>query len=552
MTSPRKPFFRRSTALALTAFLAAGVSACTPGGNLADLDVSGPSTPGGSVVFATNSDTTCLDPHQSGYDIAAMYARPIIDSLVAQTADGSIHPWLAESWDISPDGLEYTFHLRDGVTFSNGEPFDAAAVKANLDHIVAPETASALAAGRIASYMRTDVVDELTARVVFSTPNSAFLPYLASAYLGMQAPSTLTKPAAELCTHIVGTGPFVSEGGYTIQQGISYTRRDDYDWAPPSAEHQGPAYLEKLEFRIIPEDAVRVGMLQTGEVDGIGMVPPVNLDIIEEDGNLYTDSVQAPGANYLYFPNNESGPFSEVAVRKAFQIGVDFDTIIESTYFGAFEPADSPIAPNTQHYDASQEAKYQYDPEEAARLLDEAGWLMGEDGIRYRDGEPLTVEHIYSPAPREQRDTLIQTIQAAGKQIGFDYRLVALDSATRTERVGSGDYDVYDLSQQQATPDVLRQVFLSDYVPDGGFNLNLARYRSESMDAELLAALDTTDPEAQFAHYSAAQAELADEAAVFPIYVFSYIAGMRRDLQGVTWEPQAFPIFYDAWKVEAE
>src|SRR5689334_21664191 len=146
---------------AATVLGTAGLSGCgtTDGSAGGDASESGSPVRGGALSFAINSEADCLDPHQSPADVAGFFARPMLDSLVSLSADGEIHPWLATSWSVSPDQKTYSFTLRSDVTFTNGEKFDGAAVKANLDHIVAPATKSQLAAGTIATYSGTTVVD---------------------------------------------------------------------------------------------------------------------------------------------------------------------------------------------------------------------------------------------------------------------------------------------------------------------------------------------------------------------------------------------------------
>jgi peptide/nickel transport system substrate-binding protein len=530
-----------AAALAITA----GLVACTPdsGGGGAG----GDPVEGGTLVFASNSDTDCLDPHQSAADVAALYARPILDSLVSLTDDGQVHPWLAKAWTVSEDQLTYTFELRDDVTFSDGEAFDAAAVKANFDHVVDPGTASALAAGTIASFVAATVIDDYTVSVELSSPSSAFLPAIATAYFGMEAPETLKGDPADLCTALVGTGPFVSADGYTAQQGISYTKNPDYNWAPDTASHQGPAYLDGLEITIVPEDSVRLGALSSGEVDAIASVPPVNVETVKGDASLYIDSAPAPGGNYNYYPNTASGVFSDIAVREAFRGGIDFDTLIDSVYFGVFEPANSPMAPNTAYYDEDQEASYGYDAEAAAALLDEAGWEMGADGIRVKDGERLTIHMPMIAGAREQRDTLAQQVQAAAAKLGFDMVIDSVDISAFIDLLIGGGYDLLEISWQRASPDVLRTLFDSANIPNGGFGTTFSRYSDPVIDEALLAAQATIDADELADLYGTVQEEIADKALVFPQYVFSYVLGARSTTQGIGWEPQAIPIFYDAW-----
>ena len=138
------------------------------------------------AIEGANLSAGHMDPQTSQLDVSAMVQRAVLDSLVFQEADGSFTPWLAESWDVEDGGATYTFRLRQGVTFHDGTPFDAAAVKANFDRIVAPETASAQAAAMLGGdlYAGTDVVDENTVRVRFSQPYAPFLQAASTALLG--------------------------------------------------------------------------------------------------------------------------------------------------------------------------------------------------------------------------------------------------------------------------------------------------------------------------------------------------------------------------------
>ena len=507
---------------------------------------------GGTLTFAVDGDADCLDPHQSAADVAGFLARPMLDSLVALDASGGLHPWLAERWTISPDGLTYTFTLRDGVTFSNGEPFDAAAVKANFEHVVNPKTQSKLAAGTIATFRGATVVDPRTVRIELSAPNSAFLPSVATAYLGMQAPSTLTHDPSALCSRIVGTGPFVSDGGYVPQKGIEYTRRDDYDWAPANARHDGPAHLDGLDIRVVTENASRLGALTSGQVDAIAGVPPVNVAQLQENPGFSVQSRQAPGGNYSYYPNTQSGPFTDVRVRQAFRAGIDWATIVDNLYFGVYQPAKGPLAPTTVDYDRSVEKDYAYDPEKAARLLDQAGWTGRDaEGYRTKNGARLTLTHPFLKAYlREQRDVLADQIQAAAKQLGIEVRNVNIDFGGFFELLAAGTgYDLADFSWQRASPDALRTLYGSENIatPQSGFGTNVGRYRNPEVDSYLAGALATSDAARRTALYAQAQRQITADAAVFPVYVFNYTLGTSRAVRDVAFEPQGFPVFYDTW-----
>jgi peptide/nickel transport system substrate-binding protein len=505
---------------------------------------------GGTLRFAINTETNCLDPHQSPADVAGFFTRPILDSLVALGSDGTIYPWLATKWSVSKDQKTYSLTLRDDVTFSNGEKFDAAAVKANLDHIVAPTTKSQLAAGTIAAYTGTTVVDPTHVKVAFSRPSSRFLETAATAYLGIEAPSTLKQSPDKLCAKVVGSGPFVSDAGYLPQKGISYVKNPKYAWGPGNAKHQGAAHLDAIDVSIITENSSRLGALTSGQIDAIASVPPVNVKQLKGNDAFQIQTVQAPGGNYNYYPNTQKGVFADVRVREAFRAGIDWQTIVNKLYFGVFTPAKGPLSVATVGYDRSVESAYSYDPAKANALLDQAGWSARDaEGYRTKDGKRLVLTHPFLKAyVREQRDVLADQIQAAAKQIGIEVKNENVDINAYLKRAGEGDYDLGDFSWQRASPDALRTLFSkANIATGGGFGTNLGRYDNPAVEQELTAALATDDKAQQTTFYAQAQQQITKDAAVFPVYAFSYVLGSTSKLHGVEFEPQAYPIFYDAW-----
>ncbi|POM23654.1 Heme-binding protein A precursor [Actinomadura rubteroloni] len=537
-------------ALAAAAVLAAALALAGCGGtDAAGGTGSGTPVRGGTLVYAVNTEPVNLDPHASPQDVTGLFTRPALDSLVALDAKGGVHPWLATAWKISADQKSYTFTLRTGVKFSDGTPFDAAAVKTNLDHIVDPRTKSQLAAGFITPYTGTTVLDDHTVRVDFSRPHSPFLAALATAYFGIESPASLKKGPDYLARHVVGTGPFVIDA-FTPHQGITYHRNPDYNWGPEGAAHTGPAYLDKLQIKTLTEDSVRLGALTSGQVDGIASVPPANVRQVKANPRLTILSREAPGGNYNYYPNTASGVFADLRVRQAFRAGIDFRTIVRKLYFGTFSPASSPIAPNTVGYDPATGNLGAYDPAQAARLLDEAGWT-GRDaqGYRTKDGRRLVVRWSFAKAfAREQRDVLAVQVQAEAKKLGIDVRF---EDGTFTELIARqvrGDYDLADFSWQRADGDALRNLFASASISTPrSFGQNSARYKDPQVDGWLNAALATTDLAQRSALYAKVQQKVLADGAVFPVYVFDYLLGANKRAHGIAWEPQAYPTFYDAW-----
>ncbi|WP_018658226.1 ABC transporter substrate-binding protein [Actinomadura flavalba] len=526
-------------ALAAAALLLAACGGGTSAGAGSPVD-------GGTLVYGVNNEPINLDPHASPQDVTASFARPVLDSLVALDAEGRVHPWLAKSWKISADQKTYTFRLRDDVTFSDGTKFDAEAVKANLEHIVAPATKSQLAASWIAPYAGTEVVGPHEVRVTFDRPHAPFLAALSTAYFGVQSPTSLRAGPEALARRIVGSGPFVLDA-FTPGKGVTYHRNPDYRWAPEGAAHQGPARLAKLEFKVLREDSVRLGALTSGQVDVIASVPPANVARVRADDRVTVTSRQAPGGVYSYYLNNQKGPFTDVRLRTAFRDGIDFAAIVKKLYFGVYAPADSPLSPATPGY---TKVDRKYDPQAAARLLDEAGYTARDgEGYRVKDGKRLTVRWPFVRAVvREQRDTLAQQVQSEAKKLGFDVQILDLTQPEYLERVPSGDYDIADLSWQRAEGDALGNLFGTASIPTAQrWGQNIGRHSDRELDGWLDAALATTDAGRRAALYGQVQRKVTAQAASVPVYVYSAVLGVRKRVGGLAWEAQAFPTFHGAW-----
>lgn len=531
--------------VALGAALAVLLSGCAADDGPAEQAGAAP-RPGGTLSFATDVEPACIDPAVSPLDVTALIDRNIFDSLVNLTPDGVIHPWLAQSWDISPDGLTYTFRLRSGVRFHDGATLDAAAVKASLDHVVDPKTKSQGAAGLMAAYKGSAAPDPTTVRITLSRPYAPFLQVLSTAYLGIQSPRSLTNPAAP-CARPVGSGPFRFEK-WTKKQSISLRRNPDYAWAPPTAAHDGPAHLDGLSIRFITENAVRVGALTSGQVDVIGSLPAANVRTVKRDGSLQLLRADAPGGVYSVFLNSGRGPFADERVRIAFQRSVDVEGLIKAIYFGQYHRAWGALSPNGVGYNPAVEGSWPRDPALANRLLDEAGWTgRDSDGVRTRNGTRLSLRWpVLTAKIREQRDILGEGIQAQARQVGIEIDRVGQDTGTYSKDVYAGNMDIWDTSNVRAEPDVLRTLFGSGQTLAKG-GLNVFKLADRQIDTWLEQAVTTTDPAIRAARYGEIQKYLVEHALTLPMYVPTYLIGAEKKVHGVTFEAAAYPLFYDAW-----
>jgi peptide/nickel transport system substrate-binding protein len=548
--TPQRVRYRTIAAVAVGVAVTLTLAACSSSAGTS-ATASGAPVSGGTLRFAVNADATCpLDPHQSPASLTGLLARPVVDSLVSLAANGTIHPWLATSWSVSADQKTYTFTLRTGVKFSDGEAFNAAAVKANLDQIVSPATKSQQAAGFLAQYAGSTVIDPTHIAIHLKSPDSTLLTNLSSVWLGMEAPGTLTEPLSSLCTKIVGSGPFTT-AGYSAAKGVSYVRNPDYQWGPATAAHTGPAYLAGISVTVIPQDTSRLGALTSGQVDAIADVPPVDVKQLESTSGFQVQTYEAPGGVYSYYPNVSKGPFTNVDVRKAFLEGIDWSTLVNKLFFGVYQPAKGPLSPTTFAYDKATESAYAYNLAAANKLLDEAGWT-GRDsaGYRTKDGVQLTLTHPFLASRASAADATFEVqVQAAAKQLGIDVQNENVEYSTYLQDFVTGNYDLFDFDWEAASPSVLQTLFGSANVSkDGAFATNASRLSDPLLDKDFAEALATTNPAEQVKLYADAQQRIADLAAVFPVNVAEYVLGASDSVHGIEFAADSYPTFYDAWK----
>ncbi|MEV4496151.1 ABC transporter substrate-binding protein [Micromonospora arborensis] len=501
---------------------------------------------GGRVVFATDKEPECFDTQVSQSDISGVLMRNVFDSLVSRGQDGEFKPWLASKWSLSADELTYTFTLREGVKFSDGTPFDAAAVKANYDRIVAPATKSKYAAGLLGPYAGTTVVDPLTVAVRFTRPFASFLSAASTSYLGIRSPKAI---AADLCAgspaQQVGTGPFLF-ASYTRGQQVVLTRNPSYNSAPATAAHTGPANLSELVFRFVAEDTVRVGSVTSGQADIADRVPPNQVGTLKNNATVQLTSSNTPGLGYQYFLNTQSPLFADRRVRLAVQQAFDVDRAVKAVYFGEYERAWSPLSPATEAYDASLVNSFKYDPAAAAVLLDQAGYT-GRDaqGFRTKAGHRLTATLLYVPLyTPEDRRTLDQALQGDLKKVGIELKLVPMEAAAYEPVRNAGEYDVIAFAWGGSNPDLLRTMFDSKNFFDAGGN-NASRLTDRAVDDWLAAAAASTDPVARKDLYGKAQRRIIDEGVSLPTAVSERQLAVRSAITGLTFDANGWPLFYD-------
>jgi peptide/nickel transport system substrate-binding protein len=532
-----------SSAFTASLFLAVAAVVLLTGaaGVAADNPATAPPHTGGTLNFGIATDAAIIDPSITGSSITALIARNVVDSLVGQAEDNRFTPWLAERWEISGDNTRYTFHLRQGVTFSDGTPLDAAAVKYNFDRVLDPKTTSSYARSLLGPVDSVSAPDERTVVVTYRQPFAPLLQGLSLPYLGIQSPAYLQKAASTTNT-VVGSGPFVLDS-FTKGSGSRLSRRPDYNWGPGYATHTGPSYLDAIVFKYLPEASVRLGALNSGQLQAIDEIPPANFRSVQANTQLQVVTRENPGVNRSLFLNTSKAPFDDVRVRQAFQSAVDVASAVKAAYFGSIRPADNVLSPTTLYYDPAVGSEWGLNLAKANRLLDEAGWTEKDAaGIRGKDGHRLSVHFVYDSAAVSASDiTLAEVAQFSVKKAGFDLVLDPVDAGGYTARTAANDYDIAAFYYVRAEPDILRTVFSSAYIPPKGANVA----RVDSLDGKLSEAVGAPD-EVRKRLYGEIERQIIDQAYAVPLYVAAYRLAATKNLHGISWATNAKPNLYDA------
>ena len=481
------------------------------------------------IVFAEDRvDHRTFDPRVTQSRHEEQIIVQMFDQLLAADENGVIYPGLATKWQVSDDGLIYTFQLRNDVTFHDGTPFNAEAVKFTFDTIVDPELGSQGAVDVIGPYKSTEVLGEHEVRVTFSRPYGAALGAFAETELSIVSPTAVKKLGNDgFAQAPVGTGPFKFVEWQKGKQ-VVLERNDDYNWAPEYMNHQGPSNVSRAVVRFVSDASTRVAALEVGEIQASELVPALDMQRLG-DGKEFTTIVgNAGGLPFGALLNTSKGLFADKAVRQAFMYAIDRPRLAQNLFFGFADPAYGPISSSTPSYWSGNEKYYRFDLDKAAELLEGSGWKMEDDGIRYKDGKPLS---IYFPSLLEP-DTAI-AVQADVKRVGFDVRVENVMKARQDELIFANDYDLLVIRWVSNDPGVLSIPFHSrNIVEPGKFKFNWSHYADPAMDKLLTKAESAGTAEERDELYGAIQKQIMDEAIFLPIHNQVQTIAHSADLTG--------------------
>ncbi len=493
----------------------------------------GAPTAGGELIVGLDSEPPTLDPHTSPSAVSFMITCSVAETLTYLTADRELKPWLAESWEASADGTSYTFKLREDVTFQDGSPFNAESIKGNFDRIIDPNFQAGSALASLAGYTGTDTPDEFTAVVNFETSYAPFLTYTAGGPLGIVSMKAVEELGDDFATKIVTTGQFKVES-YTAKDNVSLVRWEDYNRQAPWAESEGPALLDRIVFKFIPESSTRVTTVETGETQLITGVPAQDLARLEDNDDLSVEKKLWSGIPRILILNTSMEPTDDVNVRKAVSLAIDRQALVDTVFAGIGEVSSGML---TRAMMDDESLSQPYDPEQAKQLLEEAGWTG--DGTREKDGKKLSfVLNVVDPGSGPPPEA--QLIQANLNDVGFDCQIKAQARAPWYE-------DNYNLATngplmflRSGDYDGLYAMFHSSLI---GKNFNFAGLADPEIDAMLEQGRTETDQAARRALYLEICQKLADMAIAAPLVDEYAVWAGKKEVQGLMFNGYTYPQF---------
>lgn len=506
---------------------------------------------GGTLIYLEQQKHTNLYPPIGFYPNNGIINQ-IADRLTFQNPKTrAIEPWVAESWQINADATEYLFKIRPNITFSNGEPVDAKAVATIFDTYGLGNPSLKLPVSEVINnYLKSEVIDPLTVKFYFSQSSPGFLQATSTIGSGLISPTSLALSLDELgdATKIIGSGPFIVESEI-IGKSIHFKARSDYQWGPLNSAHQGPAYLDKIELIVMPEDSVRVGSLLSGQADFIRRLEAYTEPQVTDFGYIVY-SAPTGGINTMLNIRPDNPLVADVAVRRALIKGTDTQTILDTLYSDSYPKARSIIAQSAPGY-TDLSSQLAFDPQQANQLLEAAKWHKAKDGYRYKDGVKLQLS-VYEALTQAQNKEMLQMIAQQWKKLGIGLTILSGDSASRT--IDELDPTKTPLAMGmigRADPDVLKSHFYptnrNRLLQLGGTSNKVNTFTDPQLNQLLEVIATESDTAKRLALVEQVQQYILDNAYVLPIFEEPQVYAGAPYVIGIEFEPSARPTFYNVW-----
>lgn len=458
------------------------------------------------LIFVNYRDIRDLNPHLYAGE---MYAQSILyDTLVSITADG-YEGCLAESWDISEDGRTYTFHIRPNVLFSDGEKCDANAILANFNAILENrERHTWLEMMNL--LVGVSAPDENTFVIEMSEP---YYPMLTE--LGCIRPFAMISPSCMIngstkdgVNGHIGTGPYVLTDFVTDEYAV-FERNENY-WG------KAPA-IRKITVKVIPDNQTRIMALESGEIDLIFGKNMIDADAISQylDSDKFTVGLSDPTSTRHIVMNTTREILGDPAVRKALQHATDRQTISDGIFYGLEQPADTLYATTVPYCNVGLKP-YEYSTETAAQILDEAGWVLGSDKMRAKDGRQLALDLLYNSDSVTEK-TIAEYLQSEYLKLGISMTIHGEEEQSYRDNMKAGNFDmVFNICwgmpyDPQSSLAAMRAPVYGDYAAQQGLE------DKAEIDEAITKILTSTDEVERQELYKSVLTNLHEDAMYLPL-----------------------------------
>lgn len=458
------------------------------------------------LIFVNYRDIRDLNPHLYAGE---MYAQSILyDTLVSITADG-YEGCLAESWDISEDGRTYTFHIRPNVLFSDGEKCDANAILANFNAILENrERHTWLEMMNL--LVGVSAPDENTFVIEMSEP---YYPMLTE--LGCIRPFAMISPSCMIngstkdgVNGHIGTGPYVLTDFVTDEYAV-FERNENY-WG------EAPA-IRKITVKVIPDNQTRIMALESGEIDLIFGKNMIDADAISQylDSDKFTVGLSDPTSTRHIVMNTTREILGDPAVRKALQHATDRQTISDGIFYGLEQPADTLYATTVPYCNVGLKP-YEYSTETAAQILDEAGWVLGGDKMRAKDGRQLALDLLYNSDSVTEK-TIAEYLQSEYLKLGISMTIHGEEEQSYRDNMKAGNFDmVFNICwgmpyDPQSSLAAMRAPVYGDYAAQQGLE------DKAEIDEAITKILTSTDEAERQELYKSVLTNLHEDAMYLPL-----------------------------------
>ncbi|MDO4312119.1 MAG: ABC transporter substrate-binding protein [Eubacteriales bacterium] len=515
---------KKLLALLLAASMCVSLSACGGGSG----DGGDDTAYRDELNIAVDVDAETYNPILTSNSTGSRVGELIFNGLIRLDEELVVQPALAESWDISEDGLTYTFHLRSGVKFHDGSDFTSADVKYTFDEIMDEEN-NAPYRSRYSSITNIECPDDETVVFTLNTTNSSMLAYM---YLGI-IPEGAMDDAAAFGTAPIGTGPYKVES-YTLNSETVLTANEDY-W-------EGTPGTETINVYVINDNSTRLASLESGDVDFVSSpLTASDLELVEDNEDLTMDIVPGLGFTYLGF-NVEDPIIGDLAVRQAIAYMTDKQNISDVIYNGVDTPGKTPLLSSSWAYDDSL-TDYEYSKEKAEAVLDEAGWVDSDgDGIRDKDGVKLAFT-VSTHTDDTSRFQVVEYLQNQLKEIGMDVDVSVTEWASFSDAMIQHNLQVWVAGWlNQTDPDRMYDMFYT-----GGAN-NFGCYSDADVDAALDAGRISTVQDERAENYQFVAQTVTDKVWYATLVEQAFVSIYNSKMEGYTVYPSGS--IYTLWQAK--